>query len=350
MRDISLYLCLLLVASFTQPALCAAAGKNELTIFTWGDYFDPDLQQSFEEKFAAKISFVYYSSDEDRTAQLVQNHGQGFDLILTSGIDLGSYVKNGWLAPLELGKIPRARHLDSRWRTAFPTAQKYALPFFWGTLGIVYRADLISAPITSWRQLFQPDEELQGRIAMMDDSRELISMGLKALGYSANSQDKGQLKEVEEMLLAQKPHVKSYIYISLEADSAIVNGDIVAAMAYNGDALMVSEHHDQLVYVLPSEGSNIWVDYFALSSKAHNPELAYKFLNFINQPANAAQMAEFVYFATPNNAAEKLLPEEFLSDQLIYPSTEKLKASEFYTPLEPRIQRLRNNIGAKVLR
>ena len=350
MRSFIYFLCALVVAVTILSSPSEAADKQELTIFTWADYFDPELQQRFEAEFDAKISFIYYASDEDRTAQLVETNSHGFDLILTSGIDLGSYVKNGWLAPLNLDKVPQAENLEPRWRTAFPAANEYALPFFWGTLGIVYRADLVSTPITSWRQLFQPAQELQGRIGMMNDSRELISMGLKALGYSANSQDREQLQEVEELLLAQKPHVKSYIYFSLEEESASVNGDLVAAMAYSGDALMVSEHLDQLSYVLPSEGGNIWVDYFTLNAKARNPELAHKFLNFINQPANAAQMAEYVYYATPNHAAEKLLPEEFLDDPMIYPSQENLKASEFYTPLSPRIQRLRNNIGARVLR
>lgn len=349
MRKFTCLVCAILIAFSLLPTQTFAE-KRELVVFTWADYFDPQLQEKFEQTFDAKLSFLYYSSDEDRTAQLAENHGQGIDLILTSGIDLGPYVKRGWLSRLPLEQIPHAKHLDQRWRTAFPNASEYALPFFWGTLGIIYRTDLVATPITSWHQLFQPSGELQGRIAMMEDSRELISMGLKALGYSANSQDKNHLKEVEELLLAQKPHVKSYLYISMEEDSSIVTGDLVAAMVYNGDALMVSEHNDKLTYVLPSEGGNIWVDYFALSAKARNHELAYQFLNFLNQPENAAQMAEYVYYATPNKAAEKLLPEEFLQDPTIYPSLDSLDKSEFYTPLAPRIQRLRNNIGAKVLR
>ncbi len=350
MRSVTGFTYFLLVLICLCPFHSIASPPDELVILTWGDYFDPELQQRFEETYNAKISMVYYSSDESRTQQLVSSDAFGFDLILTSGIDLGSYVKKGWLAPLPFEKIPNSAHLSDRWRNAFPTAPQYAVPYFWGTLGIVYRADLVSTPVTSWRQLFQPAKELQGRIGMMDDSRELVSMGLKALGYSANSEDRQQLKEVENLLLAQKPDVKSYLYISLDETSSIVTGNLVAAMIYNGDALMVSEHHDQLVYVLPEEGSNIWVDYFAVSSKARNPELAYRFLNFINEPQNAAQLAEYVYSATPNKAAEALLPEEFLADPVIYPAAESLKLSEFYTPLPPRTQRLRNNIGAKVLR
>lgn len=339
-----------LAFSWLCPIPAFASPPRELIIFTWADYFDPELQHKFEKKFSAKVTFIYFSSDENRTQQLVEENTQGFDLILTSGIDLGSYVKKGWLAPLQTEEIPNLEHLSRRWRTAFPAAESYAIPFLWGTMGIVYRTDLVTTPITSWRQLFQPDEELSGRIGMMSDSRELVSMALKSLGYSANSENRQQLKEAEELLIAQKKHVKSYLYMSLEKDSSLVRGDLIATMAYSGDALMLREHSDQLAYVLPEEGGNIWVDYFVLGAEARNPGLAHQFLNFINQPENAAQLAAYTYSATPNQAAEALLPKEFLANPIIYPGAKGLQLSEFHAPLAPRIQRLRNNIGARILR
>jgi len=326
----------------------AVETKQELVIYNWGDYLDPELVKNFEDTHKIKVTQVYYSFDEQRTEQLLETAGKGYDLILTSGVDLGSYVKRGWLAPLEMNRAPNLKHLYPKWRQAFPDAEKYAVPYFWGTLGIVYRSDLVKTPITSWKQLFVPSEELRGKIGMVEDPREIVAMALKSLGYSLNSEDKVAMGKVKTLLKAQKPFVKSYLYVSLEEDSSLVKGDIVASMAYNGDALMVAEHDENIVYVLPEEGGNIWVDYFTVAKHANNPEMAYAFLNFINDPENAAQQADFVYCATPNMAAEKFLDQEFMEDSTIYPSKDSLKNSEFYTPLSPRGQRLRDNVGFEI--
>lgn len=328
----------------------AAESKQELVILNWGDYLDPELITKFEDTHNAHLTEVYYSSDEQRTEQLLETEGKGYDLILTSGADLGRYVKRGWLAPLEMNRAANLKHLYPKWRQAFPDAEKYAVPYFWGTLGIVYRSDLVKTPITSWKQLFVPAEELRGKIGMVDDSREIVAVALKSLGYSLNSEDKVAMAKVKALLKAQKPFVNSYLYVSLEEDSSLVKGDIVASMAYSGDALMVAEHDENIVYVLPEEGSNIWVDYFTVARHAKNPKLAYTFLNFINDPKNAAQQADYVYCATPNMAAEKFLDQEFLEDLTIYPNKESLKNSEFSTPLSPRGQRLRDSVGFEVIR
>lgn len=323
---------------------------RQLVVLNWDDYLDEELVQRFEQQYGAEVIQVLYSSEEDRTEKLVASNGAGYDLILTSGIDLASYVKRGWLAAINEEKFPRLKYLDPTLREAFPDAKTYAIPYFWGTLGIVYRSDLVQTPITSWNQLFNPTAALQGRISMLDDGRDLISMGLKALGYSANSTDKSHLKTVESLLLAQKPFVKSYLSLTLDASSPLVSGEIVASMAYNGDALMVKEHNANLTYVLPDEGSNIWIDYLTIGARARDPELAYMFLNFINEPKNAAQLAQFVHYATPNKEAEKLLSASFLSDASIYPAKNTLEKSEFYKPLPPRAQRRRNQVMTRVLR
>ncbi|WP_439860590.1 polyamine ABC transporter substrate-binding protein [Pseudomonas sp. MBLB4136] len=331
------------------PSL-GSASERQLLILNWSDYLDPELVEAFERQHGAKVVQSYYSSDEVRTQILLENDAEGYDLILTSGVDLAPYAKRGWIAPLDHARLPGFSHLEPRWLQAFPAAQSHGAPYFWGTLGIVYRSDLLSTPLTSWQQLFRPAPELQGKISMLEDSRDLIGMSLKALGHSANSSDAAQLKAAQALLLEQKPHVRSYAYISLDETSPILSGEIVAAMMYSGDALMLQAHNEHLRYVLPSEGGNLWADYFALGHKARNPDLAYAFLNFINEPQHAAQLAQYVHYATPNRAAQRLLPEAMLSDPIIYPDATGLASSEFYQPLPPRALRLRNQIGARVLR
>ena len=189
-------------------------------------------------------------------------------------------------------------------------------------------------------------EKLQGVVRAT--VTRLLGMALKALGHSANSTDPAATKAAEQLLLAQKPYVKTYNYVALNENSALVSGDIVAAMIYSGDALMVQEFDENIQYLLPAEGGNIWVDYLAVVESSRNKDLAWAFINFLNQPEHAAQLAEYVYYATPNTAAEKLLPQEFLEDPVIYPSKEALARSEFHTPLPPRAVKKRNLAFARI--
>lgn len=345
---------LLLAPVFGQPVLAAdkalPSPQRTLVLLNWSEYLDPELVASFEQKYNAKVSEVYFESDDLRDDMLLESEGRGFDLVMASGPAINAYQRRNWLAPLDLEQIPNYKHIDEHWVKAFPAAQGYAAPFFWGTTGIAYRSDLVSGPIDSWMDIMKPDESLQGKIAMVESSRDLMTVALKALGYSANTTDAGEIKAAEELLLAQKPYVKSYNYLALTEESALVSGDVVAALMYSGDALVVQEHHDDIDYVLPREGGNIWVDYLVVLQSSMNKDLAYAFINFVNNPENAAQMAEFVYYATPNKAAEKLLPAEFLEDTVIYPGQEALSKSEFHNPLPPRASKKRNLAISKVLR
>ena len=337
------YLLLFSSNSFAQDP------KDRLTILNWSDYLAPDIVAEFEAKYDAEVTQIYYETDEQRTQMLVDNNAAGYDLILSSGIDLAPYANRGWISPLNKEQLPNLGNLSSRWLKAYSHSMDYAVPYFWGTVGIIYRTDLVQQPITSWMRIFQPNDELKGHIGMIADGRDMLSLGLKALGYSINSGAKQELEQVELLLLNQKQHVRSYQYMNLDETSEIITGDLWASMIYSGDALMVMEHSDLLEYVVPDEGSNIWVDYFVVGAMSSNKKLAHQFLNFINEPEVAARMAEFTYYATPNFQAEKLLPKEFVSDPVIYPSEEVLVKSEFYQPIPARQLLRRNNVSSKVL-
>ncbi|UTW09665.1 polyamine ABC transporter substrate-binding protein [Pseudomonas benzenivorans] len=335
--------CLLLLPVLGQ------ASQRQLTILNWGDYLAPEVVTAFEQQHQVKVVESLYSSDDDRTRLLMENDGEGYDLILVAGSDLASYAKRGWIVPLDPARLPNLKHLETRWQQAFAAAHTHGVPYFWGTLGILYRSDLVSTPITSWLQLFRPATELQGKIAMLEDGRDIIGASLKALGHSLNSSDTEQLKAAQALLREQKAHVRTYDSISLDEHSPILSGEIVATIIYNGDALMLKEYNPHLRYVVPREGGNLWVDYFTLGGKARDVDLAYSFLNFINEPPQAARLALFSHYASPNRAAQALLPKAMLSDPIVYPDAASLATSEAYAPQPARAQRLRNQIIADVL-
>jgi len=328
--------------------------KNKLIILNWADYLDPDIVTEFERAYKAEVIEVYFDSDEHRTQMLVeQTHnegdGRGYDLILTSGIDLQSYARKEWLAPIDFNQIPNSEYISTNWKNAFDKANIFGVPYFWGTVGVIYRSDLFNISEESWKVLYSPLSELEGHIGMISDGRDLTSLALKALGYSLNSTNKNELKEVEQLVLDQSSFVKSYQYMSINEQSEILSGEIWASMIYNGDALTVMKYNEDLRYFTPKEGSNLWVDYFAVGSHASNPKLAHAFINFINTPSIAARMAEYTYYATPNLEAKKLISEEQLNNTVIYPPDDIISNSEFYKPLPAKSIMYRKKISSKVL-
>lgn len=325
-----------------------AESKSEVVFLTWSEYMDPELVSEFEKKFNAKIKMVYFETDDMRDDLLVQTGGRGYDLILSNGVAIEKYKKHGWIEKITVNKVPNIKHIGKKWLSIFEHSKDFAVPFFWGTTGIGYRKDLVGKEIVSWQSLFKPEPRFKGKVAMIKNSQDSIGMALKMLGYSANSENQNEIKQAESVLKAQKPFVSDYSYVNLDKSSVLVTGDAVMAMIYSGDALALKEIDDNIEYVLPEEGGNIWVDYILLSKYSTNKKLAYQFLNFLNKPENAAKLAEYVYYATPNMAAKKLLPAEFLHNPVIYPSKKSLAKSETYRSLRPRTVKMRNQIFSNI--
>lgn len=325
------------------------AANKELVFLTWSEYLDPEIIDAFENKYQAKIKMVYFETDETRDDLLVQTDGKGYDLIMSNGPSINKFYKRDWIQPITEKEVPNLKYIDKKWMQLFTKADGYSVPYFWGTTGIVYRKDILGKEIDSWKDLFEPTEALRGKIAMIRSSLDTISLALKSLNYSANSESRNELKQAENLLKKQKPFVKEYAYISISEDSALISGDIHMSIAYNGDALALKELNDNIEYVLPKEGGMIWIDSIVVSKFAKNKKLAFEFLNFINEPAIATKNAEYTYCATPNKAALKRLDKEILSDPVIYPSNQALLKSETYGELKPRSNRTRNQIFSNLV-
>jgi spermidine/putrescine transport system substrate-binding protein len=326
-----------------------AAPTEELVFLTWADYIDPQLISEFEREHGVKISFRYFESDDARDEMLTNDDGRGYDLLLVNGLMLNTYAKRNWLAPIAGQDVPNLGHIEPRWRTAFPGSERYGVPYFWGTLGIGYRKDLVPEGISSWEDFFVPSESLRGRISLLKSSRDVVGMALKSLGFSANTGDRDAIREAGRLLRAQKPFVRSYKYVSLNEKSALVSGEIWASMMYSGDALMIQAYHDDIAYVVPEEGGNLWVDYLVVLQSSPRKDLAAQFLDFMNRPEIAARNAEFVFYATPNTAARAHLSPDYFDNEVIYPGEAVLSRSEVYQELPPRAQKTLNTEFAQVV-
>jgi len=351
-RGLVLATCLLAVLSASPGAAATPPGDippETLVFLTWADYLEPGIVAEFEKEHGIKVQLTYFESDDGRDEMLTASDGQGYDLAVVNGLMLRAYAERRWLAPIPRQGIPNLRHLDARWREAFPGAGRYGVPYFWGTLGIAYRSDLVPEGFASWSDFFRPGESLRGRIAMLRSSRDVLGMALKSLGHSANSDDRGAVRQAGKLLEAQKPYVRSYEYVSLTEESALVTGEIWASLMYSGDALMVQEHDENIRYVVPREGGNLWVDYLTVLQSSPRKDLAAKFLDFLNRPEIAARNAEFVYYATPNTAARSHLSKEYFENEVIHPDEDVLSRSEVYRELAPRTQKTVNSVFSQLV-
>ncbi len=337
-----------LLGVLTLPHLAAAEPKH-LSVLTWSAYLDPAVVEAFSQRHQVIFDFTYFESDESRDDYLIRTDGAGYDLILTNYYALNLYQQRNWLLPITETAVPNLKQIDPKWLPAAEGAAQYGVPYTWGTIGIAYRTDQIHQPLVSWRDLFQPRPELSGKILMLNHSRDLIGLAAKALGYSLNTADPEQLKAVRQLLLAQKPYVKSYGYLSLNPQSSLVTGEIWAAQIYSGDAIILQKLDPAIAYVAPQEGTTLWVDLWSVAQRSPNQALALAFIDYLNQAEVAAANTRSIAYATPNRGAAALLPKEFLANSIIYPPASQLERSEQTKLLPPRIQRQWNAIFSEVV-
>lgn len=328
------------VARFPFGSTAAmATDKPELVFYNWTAYVAKGVIEEFETTRNVTIRQKFFQSSDDRDEQVTRAKGKGFDIMMINGNDVVSYLRRGWILPLGQQRIPNLSQMENKWVTAWQKTDEYAVPYLWGTLGIVYRSDLIKDDIDSWKQFYQPREDWRGNMMLVDIHRLGIGLALKSLGYSMNTEDPGAVNEAIRLLQKQRPYVQTYGYLKTDADSGIVSGNTWIGQTWNGDALLLQKRNPAIRYVLPKEGGEIWVDYMVVSANTKYPDLAYDFVNYLSEASNSAKASLELEFATPNMEARKLLPKEMLDNKTIYPTEESLKASEMIQNINPRIEK-----------
>lgn len=350
MKISAFFLALGLAAGSLSAAAAEQGGgdNGKIVFYNWTAYIDQQVVDAFEKEYGVTVEQKFYQSADERDETLMRNGGKGFDVLVLTAGDLPAYIRNGWLAPLGPDRVPNLRHVNRRWLDPFPGAAEYTSPYLWGTTGLIYRSDRIDEAITSWRQFYEPRDAWKGHVMMIDQYRIGFGMALKALGHSFNTTDPAAVAEAGKLLAAQKPFVQTYGYLKTNAESGIVSGETWIGQTWSGDALLLQERNPAIRYVVPEEGGEIMIDYLALSAHAENPEMAIAFIDWLQRPENAATIAESLQFATTNTAAEKLLPESFRNNPVIYPPEAVLDRSEVQAPVPTDIQRLMISLWARL--
>ena len=306
------------------------SGADTLTIYNWGDYIDPDLLKKFEKESGYKVNYETFDSNEAMFTK-IQQGGTAYDITIPSEYMIQKMMQKKMLLPIDHTKIKGLENIDERFLDQeFDPNNTYSIPYFWGTLGIIYNDKFIDEKnMQHWDDLWRP--ELKDNVMLIDGAREVIGLSLNSLGDSLNSKNMEQLRQATDKLNKLTTNVKAIV--ADEIKMYMINEESAAAVTFSGEAAEMLNQNEHLHYVIPSEGSNLWFDNIVIPKTAKNVKGAYEFINFMLEPENAAQNAEYIGYSTPNKAAKKLLPKEISEDEQFYPDDEVISHLEVYEDL-----------------
>ncbi|HEX5563902.1 MAG TPA: ABC transporter substrate-binding protein [Sporosarcina sp.] len=306
------------------------SGKGTITVYNWGEYIDPDLIKQFEEETGIKVIYETFDSNEGMMSKIEQG-GTAYDISVPSEYMIEMMKEKNLLLPIDYSKIPNIKHIDPYFLDlAFDPGNQYSVPYFWGTVGIAFNPTLLEGQtFKSWDDLWDPS--LKQRVILVDSARETIGMGLNSLGYSLNSTDLDELREATDKLKTLSPNVKAVI--GDEVTQLMINNEAAVSLTWSGQAADMMYENEDIDYVVPEEGSNLWFDNIVIPKTAKNIEGAHAFINFMLDPEVAAQNADYVGYSTPNLTALDLMDPEVVEDERFYPDEETRSHLEVYKNL-----------------
>ncbi len=328
---------LLAVGLFAALALSGCGGgsdsENTLTVLNYGKYLDPAAIQMFEEETGIKVEYEEYITPENMYTKYKAG-SIDYDLICTSDYMIEKLIKEGEVLETDFEQLSNIENLDPTYFTfsqAFDPENKYAMPYFFGTVGILYNKNMVdAADMESWDCLW--NEKYSGQIIMADSVRDSFMAALKYKGYSLNTTDESQLLEAQEILINQKPLV--YSYLVDEAQDEMIAENAALALVYSGEAGYAIEQNENLAYSVPKEGSNMWIDSWFIPKTCKHKENAEKFMDFLCRTDVTSLNFEYVYYATPNKAFVDSLEPEVQNNTTVFPPTEILENCEILKSLE----------------
>lgn len=335
---------------FRQSLETAVAGSSDtIIIYNWGDYIDPELLTKFTEETGYKVIYETFDSNEAMYTKIKQG-GTNYDIAVPSEYTIDKMVKEGLLLPIDYSQVMGMEHIDERFlNLSFDPNNQYSIPYFWGTLGVVYNTKMVDeGAIQTWNDLWKP--EFKDSILFIDGAREMLGIALQSQGYSLNENDAEIVKAAGVHLKTLMPNAKAII--ADEMKMYMAQEEAAVAVTFSGEAATMLDENENLAYVLPEPATNVWFDNIVIPKTASNLPGAYAFISFMNEPENAAQNAEYVGYSTPNKDAIPLLPEEVTSDESFYPSAEQIEHMEVYENLGPELLGLYNDLflEAKIFR
>ena len=320
---------------------------EKLVVYNWGEYIDPEVLTMFEEETGIDIVYEEFETNEILYPK-ISSGAIAYDVICPSDYMIQRMIENDLLSEINFDNIPNLKNIGKQYleqSRQFDPENKYSVPYCWGTVGILYNKMMVDEPVDSWSILWDP--KYKDNILMQDSVRDAFGVTLKYLGYSLNSIDLDELTEAKNLLIEQKPLVQAYV-IDQVRDKMIGN-EAALGVIYSGEAIYTQKENPNLEYVIPKEGSNIWIDSWVIPKNAEHKENAEKFINFLCRPDIAMMNFEYITYSTPNEAARELIEDESIrNSEIAFPDLSKYDNLETFQYLGTEADQVYGDLWNKV--
>lgn len=314
---------ILLIASLSVSTFvgCKKSDIPTLYVYNWGEYIDPDVIDLFEEETGIKVAYNDFDTNESMYP-VIQTGSVKYDVVCPSDYMIQKMINEDLLTEINFDNVPNIKYIDPTYLKSsqeFDPGNKYSVPYCWGTVGILYNKSMIDTEIDSWAAIFDKDfmeaNGYAGEVLMINSVRDAFGMALQYLGYSLNSTNEAELEEAKLVLQEQFPFVDAYVVD--EVRDKMIGGDNPIGVIYSGEAIFTQRENPDLEYVVPKEGSNVWIDGWVIPKNAPNKDYAEKWINFMCDPEIALKNFEYITYSTPNSAARELIIDDDIKNSTI---------------------------------
>lgn len=309
---------------------CNLANSSEETadqtihLFVWGEYTSKEIFDDFFKRTGIHVIETNFSSNEEMLAK-IQTGVDGYDLIIPSDYMVRVMSQLNLLTPIDKSKIPNSKNIESSLLgLPFDPANTWSLPYAWSVAGVIYNAEKVSNPITSYREFFSRGD-LRYRFSILDDSREMIGSALISQGFSANTTAVDKLNQLKATLVNIKKSAREF---NSSPTSQLLHGDLVAAQIYSNEALRIADKHPQFKFILPEDGFTMAIDNMAIPKLSKKSDLSYKLMDYLLDPAVNRKFATSVLAPPVVRGVHAALPESMKTSPAMGPLHQVTKRAQ----------------------
>lgn len=294
------------LALAATPALA-----DKVVVSNWDGYMPKDMAERFKKATGHDLEVTFHATNEEIMGKVTANRGQGYDVLFVSAPFAQALYALGIADTIIAGKIPNLKNLyPEATNLKHDPGNLFSVPYAWGTTGLCYRSDLLKAQPTSWNDLLKPADDVKGKTTMLATDRWLLAAGMLAKGYSVNETDKAKLEEVKTVLIEAKKTLLAYDDTTFY--SKLVSGEAVLVQAWDGWCNYGITENKAIKYLVPKEGSDLWVDTMVIMKNAKSKDAAHAFINFVLEADSGKWVAENILYKVPNKAAMEALDKAML--------------------------------------
>jgi len=310
-----------------MPASPVPMTGETISVYNWGDYIDMDVIDIFEAETGIKVIYETFETNEDMYAKIAMG-GSSYDVIFPSDYMVERMIQEQLLQPVNWNNVPNVKNIDPRFMNeSYDPESKYAVPYTWGTMGVLYNTEMVIEEPDSWDVLL--DETYKMDMFMLNAPRDTMAIALVMCGHDLNSTAPADLADAKKLLIDQKPLVLAYVVD--EVKDKMIAGEATVALVWSGDATYCMSESDELNYFVPKEGSNIFYDSMCIPHNARNVSGAEKFIDFMCRADIAAMNYDYVGYAIPNAAAVEVWgAEEYNASPVNNPPQETLDKCQVF--------------------